>query len=79
LNEENMVIASLVEKRMNVGNGTGRGEPVPNILAKLRSLTRPKPMFMLDVATNFSVPAVTAFRSVPFRSDDAVSIEFAVR
>jgi len=89
-------MASLVEKRMNVGNGTGLGEPVPNILAKLRSLTRPKPIFVLwtgirlvrsggwggtylDVATNFSVPAVTVFRSMPFRSDDAVSIELAVR
>ena len=91
-------MASLVEKRMNVGNGTGLGEPVPNILAKLRSLTRLKPIFMLwagirlvrsgdwrgggaypDVATNFSVPAVTVFRSVPLRNDDAVSIEFAVR
>jgi len=40
-------MASLVEKRMNVGNGTGLGEPVPNILAKLRSLTRLKPIFML--------------------------------
>lgn len=91
-------MASLAEKTRNVGSGTGRGVPVPNILAKFRSLTRPKPMLTLfqavirgwlrgpggyrthpEVATNFSVPAVTVFMFVPRRIEDAVSIELAVK
>lgn len=47
LKEKPMVIASLAEKRMKVGRGTGRGEPVPKMRAKLRSLMRPRDMFAL--------------------------------
>jgi hypothetical protein len=47
LKEEKIVSASLAANRTNVGAGTGRGEPVPNMRAKDRSFTSPRLKFTL--------------------------------
>lgn len=47
LKENPMVMASRMLKRMNEGRGTGRGDPLPNMRAKERSLIRPRPMLAL--------------------------------
>lgn len=78
LNEKAIVMASRSEKSTKLGSGTGRGLPVPNIRAKLRSLIRPNDIFAVDVAMNFSVPLVTVLMSAPVRTALAVSMVLAV-
>jgi hypothetical protein len=78
LNEKQIVIASRMEKRTKLGKGTGRGVPVPNMRAKLRSLIRPNDIFAVEVAMNLSVPLVTVLMSAPVRTALAVSMVLAV-
>jgi hypothetical protein len=80
LNDANIVRQSRIANRAYEGPGTARGGPPgPNSRAKAWSLNRHKPIFAVDEATNFVVPAVTSVAGSLRTVDVIVSSVFAVR
>lgn len=60
LNDAKMVIESRRARNMYLAGGKGRGIMVPNILVKLLSLYRARPMLTRLTALNFAKPLVVA-------------------